>query len=81
MAKPKRYKNLGPLHDLLLKACPPDEHGDVSIPRLAKLLDMSSWGIYKWIRQGSLPPSQVVRIVDVSQGRVSINDFSPFLFL
>jgi hypothetical protein len=79
--KPHRYKKLGPLHDLLLKACPPDIEGNVSIPRLAEMLEMSSWGIYKWIRAGKIPPTQVVRIVDVSQGRVSISDFSPFVFL
>ena len=77
----KRYKRLGPLHDLLLQACPPNDKGESSITHLAELLGMSAWGIYKWIGAGKVPPAQVVRIVDVSQGRVSIADFSPYVFL
>lgn len=75
-----RHKNLGPLHDLLLKACPPDEHGRRSIPVLARHLNMTSWGIFKWIKASHIPPKQAARIVTLSEGRVSLEDFTPFVF-
>ena len=89
----RALKNLGPLHELLLKACPPDPHGIKSIPILAKALDMSTYGVYKWIENVKVPPDQAVRIVEASRGpkdpsnpdalrpwRVTIDDFYPYVF-
>jgi hypothetical protein len=78
--KVRKYKELGPLHDLLLKACPPNEHGERSIPILAKYLDMSSWGVFKWIKNNKLPPRQAMKIVELSEGKVTIDQFSPYIF-
>lgn len=74
-------KDLGPLHRLLLEACPPNEDGDRSITILAKALGMSSWGIFKWIRNGRIPPRQAANVVDVSQGKVTLHQFDPFIYL
>lgn len=76
----RKYKDLGPLHDLLLLACPPDDQGDRSIPILARHLEMSSWGVFKWIKNNKLPPRQAVKVVELSQGRVKLEDFTPYIF-
>lgn len=77
-----RYQELGPLHDLLLQATPPDPiTGVKSITRLSRLLGMSSWGVYKWIKAGKIPPGQAVRIVALSRGRlVAREDFDDFVY-
>jgi hypothetical protein len=76
----RKYKDLGPLHDLLLEACPPDGTGERSIPILARHLQMSSWGVFKWIKYNKLPPRQAVKIVALSEGRVTIESFHPYIF-
>ena len=74
-------KDLGPLHDLLLKACPPADDGSVSIPILAKdHLKMTSFGVYKWINAGRIGPEQAQRVVLASGGRVKLEEFYPFIF-
>lgn len=77
----RKYKELGPLQDLLIQACPPNERGYKSIPVLAKALDMSYYGVYKWIQSGSIPPRAAMKVVEISEGRVTLNDFTPFIFL
>jgi hypothetical protein len=76
----RKYKELGPLHDLLLKACPPDENGVTSIPILARSLGMSAWGVFKWIKADKIPPRQAARISQMSDGRVSLDDFTPYVY-
>jgi len=76
-----RHQDLGPLHDLLLKACPPDpKTGVKSISILAALMKISAWSIHKWIQKGKIPPGRAVEVVDLSEGRVSLADFSPFVY-
>ena len=75
-----RYKDLGPLQDLLLRACPPDERGKTSIPALARALKISHQYIYRWIDEGIVPPKFVSRIVALSNGRVTLEQFHPYLF-
>ena len=78
----KRIKNLGPLHDLLLEACPPHpETGEKSIARMSQLIEMTPQGIYKWIDRGHVPPRKVTKIVELSEGRVTRDDFSAYVFL
>jgi hypothetical protein len=78
--EPRKYKELGELHNLLLRACPPDDNGNRSIPVLAKHLEMSSWGVFKWIKNNRLPPRQAAKIVELSHGEVTLNDFIPYIF-
>lgn len=78
-----RHRDNGPLHDLLLKACPANEHGEKSITVLANAFDppLSAWSIHKWIQKGKIPPGRVVEVVDLAEGRVTIADFSPFVYV
>lgn len=77
-----RYKNLGPLHDLLLEACPPDpDTGTKSIPTLARALGISNWAVYSWIQTSRIPPRRAMQVVDLSRGQVTIQRFHPFIFL
>ena len=92
----RSMKNMGPLHDTLIRACPPDPEGFKSIPILAVRLEMSAYGIYKWIKAGKLPPDKAKRVVEMNNGfwdaqeeqgknipedaRVSLDDFHQFVY-
>jgi hypothetical protein len=78
--KQSRYKDLGKLHSLLLKACPPDSHGKQSIPTLATALGISHQYVYKWVTANKVPPAFVMKIVNLSQGRTEVKDFHPYVF-
>ncbi|MCQ4311713.1 helix-turn-helix domain-containing protein [Pseudomonas stutzeri] len=75
-----RYKNLGELQDLLLRACPPDSTGKRSIPVLAKHLGVSNQYVYRWIEEKSVPPKYVTKLVEISDEQVSFSDFHKFVF-
>lgn len=76
-----KQRNLGPLHDLLLEACPPGE-GDVkSIPVLAGHLGCSSYAIYKWIDNGKISGPWAKKVIDLSDGRVTEDDFNPYVYV
>lgn len=63
----RSLKNLGPLHDLLLKACPPDADGVKSIPLLAEThLSMTPYGVYKWIKNAKIPPEKAALVVQIN---------------
>lgn len=68
------------LQRLLLIAVPPNKHGYKSIATLAKLLGISRWSINKWINSHKIPPGRAAQIVDLSEGRVSLADFSRFIY-
>lgn len=68
------------LHCMLLKAVPPDAAGKKSIIHLAKLLKISRSSIWKWIKRGKIPPDRAVDVVDVSEGEVTLADFSRFIY-
>ena len=78
--EPSRYKELGELHDLLLKACPANEKGVRSIPVLAKALEISHQYVYRWIEEKKIPPKFVKKIVELPAQTVTREDFLPFLF-
>lgn len=70
-----RHQNLGPLHDLLLKATVPDRKtGKKSITVLAKSLpgtrgrkSLTTWNIFLWIKNLKLPPERALQIVSRHQ--------------
>ena len=68
------------LQRLLLLAVPVNEHGHKSIASLAKLLGISRWSVNKWINSHKIPPGRAAQIVDLSEGRVSLADFSRFIY-
>lgn len=78
-SKVSRHRDLGALHDLLLKACPPDENGRSSIPVLARALGISTTSLYNWITANRVPQRRVRKLVELSDGRVSSEDFLPYL--
>lgn len=80
MTKHRQYKDLGPLGALLIHACPPNDKGVQSIPILARHLKLAPWSLYKWISNVKIPPDRVVEIVKISDGRVSIEDFHPYVY-
>lgn len=72
--------DLGPLHALLLKACPRDGSKPGSIPAtLSPALGVSYQYIYRWVSEGRVPARFVKEIVRVSEGRVSVEDLIPFV--
>lgn len=79
-AKIRRLKELGPLQDLLLECCTPDSKGRKSIPTLARQLNMTTYGVYKWIEQSHVPSKRVFELVAMSGGKVTWNQFLPYVF-
>lgn len=69
-----------PLTRLLLRAVPPDEKGWKTLTNLSGRIGVSRPGIRKWIVKGRIPPNRAVQIVDIAEGRVSLHDFSPFVY-
>ena len=90
MSKVIRHKTGNPLHDLLLRACPPhretengyvpDPDGIRSISVLAYTLGMSRWGVHKWVKNNRVPPQKVKVMVENNPEAVSLQDFSPYVF-
>lgn len=86
--KIRRYKDLGPLQTLLLKACPANEKGTKSIPLLAKALKTSHQYVYRWIDDNCVPPKFVKKIVELmgdqdnipDEDKVTLKDFHPYVF-
>ena len=68
------------LQKLLLTAVPMNRHGYKSIDELARLLGISRWSIQKWIIRQRIPPNRAAQVVDLSEGRVSLSDFSRFVY-
>jgi hypothetical protein len=88
--KIRKIKDCGPLHDLLIRACPPTlddktklertPSGVKSIRMLARWLGMSAWGVQKWANTGRIPPQKARKIVDLNPEEVTLADFSPFVY-
>lgn len=86
--EPSNDNDDSPLRRLLMKACPPHPRtGQKSVKYLASLLTspekpdgLVDEAIYRWIRAGRIPPIQASRVVDVSKGRVTLTEFSPFIY-
>lgn len=88
-----RHKDLGPLHDLLLKVCVPEKKTrKKSITVLAKQIDFTPWGIYLWIKKGRVPAGRAKTLVGNHERyaksvgglppkeRVTLRDFDPYVY-
>lgn len=76
-----RHKKLGPMQDLLLKACPADPvTGEVSLAILASYLRLSRQTPYTWIAEGRFSPAIARKLVELSDGRITIEDTHRFVF-
>lgn len=73
--------NLGPLHDLLLKACPQNENGIKSIPVLAEAIEYTPQALYKMIRKSKIAPAAAAKIAEASAGAVTLEDFHPYVYV
>lgn len=76
------------LHQLLLRAVPPNGHGNKTILHLASLIPCRRWSVIKWINADKIPPARAKRIVEISKigepedspGRVTIEELHPFVY-
>lgn len=75
----RRLKELGPLQDLLLKCCPADPKGHKSIPILARALDMTACGVYKWLSDERLPMKRAFELVELADGKVALDELLPYV--
>lgn len=69
-----------PLTKLLLMAAPLNKDGRPTITGLARIMKLTRWSIHKWIINQKLPPERVVELVRISEGRVKVEDFHPFVY-
>jgi len=76
-----RKTNLGPLHDLMLTACPPDSNGIQSISVLSRKIEISNTALYKMIEKNKVRPEVAMAIVEASEGRVTLDDFHCYVYV
>lgn len=80
--KIRKIRDLGPLHDLLIEACPPNEKGEKSTKILADKLHMSAWGVHLWIKRGKIPPGRAQKIVEIANNpEITLARFSPWIYV
>lgn len=68
------------LHALLLLCCPRVKMTRPNIRLLATHMGITHAAIYKWIDARKVPPRQVPRLVQLSNGRVTQEQFHPYVF-
>jgi hypothetical protein len=68
------------LHMLLLRAVPENPLGNKTLNHLARTIKVTKWAIRKWINQERIPPTRVVQVVGISEGRVTSKDFDRFVY-
>lgn len=78
-----RLANLGPLHDLLIEACPTGEGKEMkSIANLARAIDYTPQALYKAISRNRISPTLAAKIVEAAdKGTVSLEDFHPYVYV
>jgi len=75
----RRLTDRGPLQAMLLDACPPNAEGAVSIVILSEAMKLSNWAVYRWIETGRVPANRARQLVDVSEGRITLDRVLPFV--
>lgn len=68
------------LHELLIKACPPDKQGRKSISILAANLGLSFQGVYRWVEAGRIKPDRAREISELEGCGATLEEFTPFFF-
>lgn len=85
-----------PLYQLLIEICPTcikckmrsgrvyykrdEKNGHRSIIVLAYFLKMTPWGVHKWANERRIPASRVEELVQLGEGRVTLDQLTPFVF-
>lgn len=78
--KPNSRIDLGPLHKILLKACPAGKNSPGSIKTtLAPALGVSHQYVYRWIEEGRVPSKFAKPLVEVGAGRVTLEELLPYV--
>jgi len=78
----RRLNNLGPLHDLIIKACPVTEDRPMkSISRMAAETGYTPAGLYKAISLNKITHNMVDKLMEVVDplSGVTREDFAPYL--
>jgi hypothetical protein len=65
---------------LILVAVPPDARGEKTIINAARKLGVTRMAIWKWTRRMKISPERAQQIVEMSEGRVSLEDLHRFVF-
>lgn len=76
------------LQRLMLRAVPINAHGNRTLLHLSELMNVSQWGMRKWINTEKLSPARVKQLVEIGKtgepsspdGRVSREDFERFIY-
>lgn len=78
-----RLANLGPLHDLLIRACPVSpEYPMKSIARLATVIGYTPQALYKAIQRNRVSATLARKIVEAADpDTVSLEDFHPYVYV
>lgn len=77
----KTYGNgeWGDLYPLLIRVQTKREVETLDVPKLAETCKMSEEGVYKWLRSNKLPFKKAEFLCEKSKGRVTIEEFLPFI--
>lgn len=79
---PNSRKDLGPLHQLLLRACPPGpKAGDAGSIKatLAPALGVCHQYLYRWIESNRIPAKFAKELVTISNDRITLDEVLPFV--
>lgn len=68
------------LHRLMLTAVPPNQLGNKTITHFCELLDMSRSAVWKMIADRRLQPAVAKKIVEMSEGRVTLDQLHTFVY-
>lgn len=68
------------LHTLLLKAVPLDKNGNRTLANLAKVMGLQRYSVTLWVRKQRIPPKRAKQVAELSEGRVTVEEFNPFVY-
>lgn len=68
------------LHRLILVAVPPNKLGNKTIMHFCDLLGMSRSAVWKMIKNLKVQPQTARKIVEISEGRVTIDQLHRFVY-
>lgn len=76
-----KFKDWGALADKLMLAFPKckTKDGHLNVEKLTAVLETSKEGIYRWLREGKLPPKRALSLAKKSKGRVTFDELLPFV--
>lgn len=73
-------KPVSDLHAILLRAVPENQYGRKTIMRLSELTGASKATIWHWIKKDFLTPERAKQVVELSEGRVSLDELHRFVY-